>query len=105
MMKAFTTEQIEAQKQRFDAFMASVNLHKVGERWMWFTEHDNHDGRFNAYCYIHRVLRFLARVEGSMYHPDRIGNKWPNEFYADILTNRAVYAYVEVCWEKVTAGT
>lgn len=87
-MERFTTNQVNDQQQRFDSFVASANLAKIGKGWLNYLINDNHDGRYNNYNYIHRVLRLKANVKGAMYHPETM------TFYSEILTRAALNAYI-----------
>ena len=88
--------EVEAQRQRFEAFLKSANLVKIGERWNYFLMNDAKDGRFNAYQYIFRVLSRLAKVNGAMYYPGA-----DNLFYREILEFMAVKSWVDSMQPKV----
>lgn len=81
--------QVEQQRQRFESFINSVNLVKLGERYLYMMGNDSEDGRFTPYCYILRVLSLVAKVGGCYYYPNR------NEFYNEITKRKAVEAYLQ----------
>jgi hypothetical protein len=83
-----TQSEVIEQKQRFDSFLSSTDLVKIGSRMMFFMFNDNEDGRYNQYCYIHRVLRLIAKVGGSYYYPAS------NSFYSEILRREALEKYI-----------
>ena len=83
------TTQVSEQKQRFQSFMASVNLTKVGARYFYFMFNDAEDGRYTPYCYILRVLRLLAKVGGCYYCPGT------NDFYNKLLERAAIDSYLK----------
>lgn len=67
-----TNQQVQDQKARFEAFLTSANLSKIGQRYMWFGLHDAKDGRYTQYCYLLRVLALVAKVGGCYAHPDNL---------------------------------
>lgn len=87
-----TSDQVAAQQIRFDKFLATVNLAKLGKKYYYFMAADNSDGRYNSYCYILRVLRLCANVEGCMYHPEFLAF---NRFYNEILRAAALSAFLD----------
>lgn len=86
--KQYTKEEVEQQAERFEQFIASANLAKIGMRYLWFVGNDNKDGRYTPYVYIHRVLR-LCKVQGAMYHPH-----CKSQFYSDILVRKSIEAFI-----------
>lgn len=90
----FSNEQVQAQKERFESFMQSVNLQKVGERYFYFQLNDNEDGKYNNYCYILKVLKLVANVGGCYYCPGT------NLFYSDIFKVAAMNAYLDSLLKK-----
>lgn len=89
-----TTEEVTKQKQRFEAFLKSVNLAKVGQRYFHFAANNLQDGRYNQYCYLSRILRLIPNVNGSMYHPEL----W--KFYIDLLETKAILAFFDSIMEN-----
>jgi hypothetical protein len=88
-MEQMTDAEVNAQMERFENFIKSTNLKKIGDRMMHIK--DNNDGRYNKYMYIHRVLGIAANVKASMYHP----TLRPWKFYGDILEYAALTSYIE----------
>lgn len=84
-----TDNNVFTQQQRFDAFIKSTNLVKIGQRYMWFMRNNAEDGRFTPYCYLLRILRLVANVSGCYSHPEQI-----NKSYRDLLEYEALNAYI-----------
>jgi len=87
-----TNEQVSEQKVRFENLLAKVNMVKLGQRIFYMNCNDAKDGRFTPYVYVHRILRRLANVKGSMYYPVGDYKSW--EFYSRILEQKATAAYI-----------
>jgi hypothetical protein len=85
-----TTEQVQGQASRFDHFINTANLEKIGHRYFYFMGHDANDGRYNSYCYLLRVLQLIARVGGTFIHPNTTGT-----FYREILEKKSINAYLK----------
>lgn len=103
LMERMKNERVEAQRERFDAFMETANLQKIGKKWMEFMFKDAGDGKYNSHVYIHRILKRCANVHAAMYHPSRLRDGH-NAFYCEILTQAAVKAYLDVTWNEVESG-
>jgi hypothetical protein len=76
------------QQQRFENLITAnaIDLIKLGKKVIFFIQNDN--GCFNHYNFITRILK-LYNISGSMVHPLN-----PNRSYRDIITQKAVIAYV-----------
>lgn len=92
-MTIYTNTQVQEQKERFESFMATANLRKIGERYMHFSFHNAGNGLYNQYNYIRRVLRLVANVHHAMYHPDHLAANH-NHFYGNILEVKALDAFL-----------
>lgn len=89
MSTRLTSTQVQEQKARFEAFMSSANLKKIGERILYYMANNNQDGKYNDYMYVRRVLGQIAKVEGSYQHPNS------TRCYADILTHDALSSHID----------
>lgn len=88
MSLRYTATQVSEQQVRFDSFMQSANMAKIGVRYIHFLM--NNAGTYNEYNYIMRVLSLCAKVKGAMYHP--LHTSELNGFYVDLLTFAALNA-------------
>lgn len=84
-----TTINVHAQQNRFEVFIKSANLVKIGQRYIWFQRNNAEDGRFTPYCYLLRVLALVANVGGCYSHPEQL-----NKSYRDLLEYEALNAYI-----------
>ncbi len=87
-------QDVVAQMERFDQFIVSANLSKIGERMMFMNGHENKDGRYNGYVYLLRVLSILANVGGCYSHPNYQSSTW--SCYRDILERKALDEYLKL---------
>jgi hypothetical protein len=93
MSVRYSNQQVKDQQVRFETFTQSVNLKKLGERYIYFQLNDAENGLFTPHNYIHRVLNRLANVSGAMYHPATVqGNA---KFYSELLKVYALNAYLD----------
>lgn len=81
-----TSIQVIEQKQRFENFIKSANLVKIGKTYVGYILAGRAGVRYN---YITRVLKFNAKVGHSYYIPDT------NIFYGDKLIIEAMNAYFD----------
>ena len=82
-----TLNEVQSQKERFEAFMNSADLAKIGKTWLRMPSSEE-NGRYTQLCYIHRVLRMTANVGAAYYMPGS------NQFYSQILTTKALDAFL-----------
>lgn len=90
-MERFTKEQVYEQKERFETFIQRADLLKIGKRYMYFIANDAADGRYTPYVYLLRVLSIIAKVNGTMLHPEK------DRHYMDLIEASAI----EVFWNDV----
>lgn len=86
-MNRYTDQQVKEQKERFDAFMNSANLVKIGKTWINILH--NEFGYYNTYNYIQKVLK-LANVSHCMYDPTDLQRS-----YGEILTMKALNHFLD----------
>lgn len=84
-MNRLTNIEVTEQKQRFESFIANVNLAKIGR--VYIAMLTNSKGMYNEYNYIQKLLSITAKVSGSCYHPEKM------EFYSTILKISGLNAY------------
>jgi hypothetical protein len=104
MSERLTTTQVIERKERFEAFMNSVNLVRLGRRYYHMVANDAKDGRYTSYCYLLHVLAQLAHVEGTGLHPDTCKEGHHNRCYREILHDAAITAMTDwfnKYWEAV----
>lgn len=92
-MTNYTNTQVQEQKERFEAFIKTANLAKIGKTYIGFQLKDAGNGLYNQYNYIRRVLRLCANVCHSMHHPEHKSNLY--SFYGDILQIEAMNAFLD----------
>ncbi len=83
-----TLNEVQSQKERFEAFMNSANLAKIGKTWCSMPPSDS-NGRYTQYCYIHKVLKQLANVGSAYWMAEH------NKSYGEVLTCKALHAYID----------
>lgn len=87
-----TDIEVTDQLDRFNAFLKTADLIKIGQRLCYFISHNAQDGRYTPYTYILRVLSICAKVGGTFHHPEKL--EAYNASYRDILEYEALLAYV-----------
>ncbi|MEO7047755.1 MAG: hypothetical protein ABI091_20825 [Ferruginibacter sp.] len=85
-MTRYTDQQVKEQAQRFENFVSSTNLVKIGKAVLNTILND--EGFFNTHNYVARVLN-LANVNHAMYEPTTM------MFYGSILKTKALTAYLD----------
>lgn len=95
MSERLTDTQVTEQKERFEAFMKSVNFVRLGRRYHHMVANDAKDGRYTSYVYLLRVLSICANVGGTFYHPDTCKEGVRSRSYRDLLEYEAVKAMTD----------
>jgi hypothetical protein len=102
MSERLTDTQLTEQKERFEAYIKSVDMLKLGRRYYYMMANDAKDGRYTSYVYLLRVLSICAKVSGTMYHPDTCKEGVRAKFYRDLMEYAAVSAmtdWFDANWE------
>jgi hypothetical protein len=95
MTDRLTTTEVTEQLERFNAFLQTIDLIKIGNRLCHFMAHDAKDGRYTPYVYLLRVLRNCAHVSGTCCHPNNpLAGRYSSS-YRDVLEYEAIKAYVD----------
>ena len=81
-----TTQQVKEQQQRFDCFMKSANLIKIGKLVIKYQI----EGGCLYYELVRKIL-YKANVHAAMYHPVK------GHFYNTILMTESITAYSNSC--------
>lgn len=84
-------QDVIAQMERFEFFIETANLEKIGKRMLYMQAHDNQDGRYNDYVYLLRVLSLLANVGGCYSHPG-VNGTWNT--YRELLQVKSLRIYL-----------
>jgi hypothetical protein len=95
MTDRLTTTEVTEQLERFNAFLQTIDLIKIGNRLCHFMAHDAKDGRYTPYVYLLRVLRNCAKVSGTCSHPNNTLAGHYSSSYRDVLEYEAIKAYVD----------
>ena len=104
MTKRLSNLEVIEQLERFNHFMATADLVRLGRRYYHMVANDAKDGRFTPYCYLLRVLSILAKVEGTCGNPDTFKSDLSGQSYREILQDAAVTAMIDwfnANWEAV----
>jgi len=88
MPNRLTPQQVIDQKNRFDKFIETTDLTKIGRKYLHFLKNDSKDGKYTPYCYISRILSICANVGYAYTHPNL------DKFYVEILKSKALNAYI-----------
>lgn len=89
-----TRTQVAEQLERFNSFLKTANLAKIGNRLAYFISHDAKDGRYTPYTYLLRVLSICAKVGGCYNHPNNPLAGHYSSSYREVLEYEAISAYV-----------
>jgi hypothetical protein len=89
-MNRFTTQQVNEQKQRFENFLKTVNLVRIGQKFVTLALINATGIHYPEFTYLRRVLN-TAKVNSEMIYPDNVNTNT----YRDILHERAIKAYFQ----------
>jgi hypothetical protein len=90
MTTRLTDTQVTKQQQRFEDFLKTVNLVKLGRRYHHMVANDAKNGMYTPYVYLLRVLSICAKVEGTCLHPDTCKDGVRTLAYRDIMHDAAI---------------
>jgi hypothetical protein len=85
-MQRLTTTQATEQKQRFENFLKSANLVRIGEKFVTLALINATTTNYPEFTLLRRILR-KADINSNMLHPELNAN------YRDILHQYAINAY------------
>jgi hypothetical protein len=95
MSERLTKTEVTEQLERFNNFMKSVDMVKLGRRYYYMMANDAKDGRYTSYVYLLRVLSICAKVSGTCYHPDTCKEGVRSKVYRELLHDAGVIAMTD----------
>jgi hypothetical protein len=95
MSNRLTDTEVTEQLERFNIFLKTADLVKIGKRLLHFMRNDAKNGTYTPYVYLLRVLRICANVHGTCCHPNNpLAGRYSSS-YRDVLEYEAITAYVD----------
>jgi len=88
-MKRLTSTQVTEQKQRFEEFLKTANLVRIGKMFVHLAIENATGIKYPEFTYLRRLLKQCAKVNSNMLHPELNNN------YRDILHEKAIKAYFQ----------
>jgi len=89
-----TPQQVIDQKNRFDKFIETADLIRIGEKYIEFESENRKLNNYRQIIYIRRILKTCAKVYPMMFYPNTM------DFYSDVLTRKAIDAYYHTIIKK-----
>ncbi len=89
----------QAQKERFENFLKTQDLVELGRRYFKMVGKNAEDGRYTPYVWLLRVLKSMAKVSGTMTHPDHLNDTWGS--YKDIFEKKITKAILDHIAQEV----